>query len=347
MRILLLLENPNRAEPTHAMYTNGLRRLGHDVYVGTVHSLGWNRNQFVCDAGRVSGEATIYGPIPRLAERLEPRAFDLVWLLNQPHPRVAADVWQLLWRLNCSVPFVNDITGLLMLNNKNNLPLVVPEKNLPGFTSSCDEERLLALMEANPKARWILKRANGGCGADVFVLAPDDTNRRALVQSLTGNAPAVAEMADPGLTGLRAQHALLQDYVEHSTEKRIAICGGKAVAAQEKRLPNGDHRGNMAQHAAMTLSAPTPEESHLAEIVGARLLRYGVRFAGLDMAFPYVFEINLVNPGGLTERLELGLDDPQFHASLELLLSDTLRPAIPTHEASVATDCHHGGCWRW
>lgn len=48
------------------------------------------------------------------------------------------------------------------------------------------------------------------------------------------------------------------------------------------------------------------QEQRLGEEIGQRLAAQGIRFAGIDLAYPYVFEANLVNPGGLDERLDPG-----------------------------------------
>jgi glutathione synthase len=320
MNILLLVESLSHADISHAFYSNALGELGHTVNVGAVNSLSWHGTDFALTWGPVTGPAEPYGPFPHQARPAPVPEMDVVWLLNQPHPRLSVDVWQMLWRWNQRQPFVNDITGLFMLNNKNNLSLVVPQRNLPGSAGSNDADALLRRLTAKPEQKWILKRPNGGCGADVFVLAPGNTNNRALVQSLTGNTMASAEMTDPGLIGLQAQYAVLQEHIPHAAEKRIVVSSGDVVAAQEKTLNADDHRGNMTQHATMRLSEPTAAEHELASAVARRLLDHGIRFAGLDVAYPYVFEVNLVNPGGLVERKELGLPDPYLAPTLDKLV---------------------------
>jgi glutathione synthase len=320
VNVLLLVESLDHADISHAFYSNALSELGHTVHVGTVNSLGWRDETFTLKWGPVTGRVEAYGPFPHEARLAPVPELDVVWLLNQPHPRLSVDVWQMLWRWNQRQPFVNDITGLLMLNNKNNLPLVVPPQNLPRSTGSNDADVFLRQLKENPHQKWILKRPNGGCGADVFILSPGDSNNRALVQSLTGNTMALSEMTEPSLVGLQAQQAVLQEHIPHAAEKRIVVSSGDVVAAQEKALTAGDHRGNMTQGAKMQLSEPTVGEHELALTVSRRLLEYGIRFAGLDVAYPHVFEVNLVNPGGLVERLELGLPDPYMGPVLDKLV---------------------------
>jgi glutathione synthase len=254
----------------------------------------------------VTEPLTAYAPFPGEMPMRSLGDVDLAWLLNQPASRIAADVWQLLWRLNQQVPFVNDVTGLMMLNNKNNLPLLVPPEHLPATLVSNDFGEMWRHQDARPAARWVVKPSNAGCGADVFVLEPGSTNNRALLQSMTGNATAGAAMTRSGLEGLQSRYCVLQEFMPHAEEKRIAIAGGRPVAQQVKRLAAGDHRGNVTQEATFDLAELDTAERQLAERVGECLMRHGIRFAGIDVAYPAVFEVNLVNPGGLVEAFELG-----------------------------------------
>ena len=41
------------------------------------------------------------------------------------------------------------------------------------------------------------------------------------------------------------------------------------------------------------------DELALSEKIGNKLKEFGIRFVGIDMAYPYLVELNLVNPGGI------------------------------------------------
>ncbi|MGJ7905327.1 ATP-grasp domain-containing protein [Actinopolyspora sp. H202] len=325
MNILLLVESLQTADISHALYANALRALGHDVYAGNVNSIGTHNGAYTVENGRIYDDAKPYAPIP-----CEPRLTnidpDLVWLLNQPHEQLARDLWQILWRWNQETPFINDVTGLHMLNNKNNLPLLVPDAHLPNCMSGSDPDVLINTIQERCDSTWVLKGANGGCGADVYILRPDDSNVRPLVQSMTGNAKAGSGIAPSGLLGLQARYALLQQHVPHTSEKRVAVVANEIASAQEKKLQDGDHRGNVTQDASMNICTVTQQETDLALEIGAQLQRYGILFAGIDMAFPYVFEVNLVNPGGLVERFQKG----EHWDYLQPMLDRLVTAAAPT-----------------
>jgi glutathione synthase len=305
----MLVGSPADLDLSHALYSNHLVSFGHDVRIGVVNGLSALGAEFRCPMGDVTTELVPYQPFPG---ELSMRSFadvDLVWLLNQPHPRIAVDVWQLLWRLDQQVPFVNDVTGLMMLNNKNNLPLLVPPDALPPTLVTNDFGEAWGRYTSDPDGRWVLKPPNAGCGADVFVLEPGATNNRALLQSMTGNAEAGGWVHRGGLEGLRATYCVMQEFVPHREEKRVAIVGGRPVTQQVKRIADGEHRGNLSQGAKATIAELTDEERVLCERLGDRLMHYGIRFAGIDLAYPAIFEVNLVNPGGIVDPVLIGLPD--------------------------------------
>lgn len=146
-------------------------------------------------------------------------------------------------------------------------------------------------------------------GCPVRLAEPGSTNNRVLLQSMTGNTAVTELLTKGGLAGYRNRYYVLQQFVPNAEEKRVILAAGRPVAAQAHRLAPDEHRGNTAHRARCTDTALTPEERDLCLHIGERLLNHGIRFAGLDLAYPYVFEYKVVNPGGLDERLTLGLPD--------------------------------------
>jgi glutathione synthase len=328
VRVVLLIGSPADLDISQALYANNLVALGHEVRMGALNALSADGVEIRCPMGEVTQWLEAYAPFTADLRRCGFSDVDLVWLLNQPYSRIAADVWQLLWRLNQQVPFVNDVTGLMMLNNKNNLPLLVQPEHLPATLISNDFGEVWQRYQSESQSPWVVKPPNAGCGADVFVLEPHSTNNRALLQSMTGNTSANAAMTRGGVEGLRAQYCALQRFVPHTQEKRIILVGGRPVAQQTKQLAAGEHRGNVSQRAKPSVGFLTDEERQLAHEVGERLIQYGIRFAGIDMAYPVVFEVNLVNPGGLNTPLQLGLPDTsREHIAQILAAVPGIRPA--------------------
>ncbi|GAA2506043.1 hypothetical protein [Streptomyces gobitricini] len=127
-----------------------------------------------------------------------------------------------------------------------------------------------------------------------------------------------------GLAGYRNRYCALRQYVPHTQEKRVILATGRPVAVQAHQLAPDEHRGNTAHRARCTGTTLTPDEHALCLLIGNRLLEHGIRFTGLDLAHPYVFECNVVNPGGLDERLTLGLPDHTAD-TIEALLAHLAR----------------------
>lgn len=309
MRIALLIGTAAELDSCHALYANTLMSEGHEVWIGTVNGLSSLGTEIRCPLGRPDGAVEPFAPFPGKMEQRDFRDIDAVWVLNYPHPSVEEAAWQLLWCLNQQVPFVNDVTGILMLNTKTALPAVVPPRHLPRTLVSNSFAELWAEYQSSPDTTWLVKPPAGDAGADVYLLEPGSSNNRVLLQSMTGNTAITDLLTKGGLMGLRNRYCVLQEYLPHAEEKRVLIAAGRPVAQQLHRLAPGEHRGNTAHRAHCTGAELTADEKRLCLNIGEQLLRHGIRFAGIDLAYPYVFEFNMVNPGGLDERLELGLPD--------------------------------------
>ncbi|MBW5420979.1 hypothetical protein GKQ77_05260 [Streptomyces sp. BG9H] len=309
MRVALLIGTLAELDSCHALYANSLVAGGHEVWIGSVNRLSGAGEEVLVVAGRVDGPLKAYEPYPGVPERRGFEDVDVVWVLNYPQPSVETEAWQLLWRLNQHVRFVNDVTGTLMLGSKTNLSAVVPPEHLPRTLVSNSFDELWTAYQSDPEATWLAKPPDADAGADVYLLEPGSSNNRVLLQSMTGNAAVTQLLTKGGLMGFRDRYCLLQEYVPHREEKRVILAAGKPVAQQAHRLAPDEHRGNTAHRAHCSDTSLSTDERRLCEHIGKQLLRHGIRFSGIDLAYPYVFEFNVVNPGGLDERLALGLPD--------------------------------------
>jgi glutathione synthase len=79
----------------------------------------------------------------------------------------------------------------------------------------------------------------------------------------------------------------------------VIIAGDVPVCGFRRYHFDDDDRANTTlgtRFEAMTL---TPEEDQFIRRLGKRLMELGIHYSGIDLAYPYVMELNLVNPGGL------------------------------------------------
>jgi glutathione synthase len=244
---------------------------------------------------------------PVAAEARPVSEFDMVWVLGFGPRESFLDRVELLQRVPAH-KFVNAPGALLTLHAKYHLPLSALAEHHPQTFASCDPQWLIDIV-AEDGGDWILKPPATSFGRDVFRVRRDDPNLRVIVENLTGNDGS--------------RYCVLQRFVpeiEHG-EKRILIANGDIVGAY-LRLPGGDHRVNLAGDGAAQTTRLTRDEADLALRAAAVLAAEGVRFAAVDMAWPWLIEFNIVNPGGLgtIERLT-GVDiGPRVVAALERLV---------------------------
>jgi glutathione synthase len=222
--------------------------------------------------------------------------FDLIWILNQPHPEIAMDVWRLLWLGTRSTKCVNDITGLVFLNNKITLPAMCQPDHLGFNLVGWDPEWLVTRA---PHQDLVVKPTASGCGMNVFRLPRGDTNGRVILDMMTGNGIGERRIRSAKALGHLERYCVVQPYVASAADgvARILTVTGEYLAGYVKRPPSGSHRSNGGELVAF--EGGTMEQREIAEAVANRLLGYGVRFAAFDMVGNQVLEVNLINPGGL------------------------------------------------
>jgi glutathione synthase len=303
-RILVLVSQASKFElDNHSIIPSALHREGHEVHIGDIDTLNVHDSVVVCDRVRLSEEFIAGGDFPSLSEPYaSAEDFDLVWVLAGTHPEAGDDSFRLLWLLNQRVPFVNDASALFFLNTKINLGAIVPAEHLPASYVSNDFDFLNALVESDADRSWVVKPTSDGCGADVFVVNKLDRNSSALLGSATGNAASRNGRYGREIIGMAKRHTVAQEYVPHvrTNEKRVIIAGDTPVSGFLRFHPEHDHRSNATLGARFEALELTPEEEDFVRLLGKRMTDLGIFYSGIDMAYPYVIEVNMVNPGGLS-----------------------------------------------
>ncbi|MEV6345221.1 hypothetical protein [Actinoplanes sp. NPDC051851] len=303
-KILILVPTTSTTElNNHSIIPSALLREGHEVHIGDIDTLNLHRSVVVCDQIRVSEEFAVGGDFPTLRRPYaSAEEFDLVWVLAGTHPESGDDSFRLLWLLNQRVPFVNDAAALYFLNNKINLGAIVPPENLPASYVSNDFDFLNDLVESGGSRSWVVKPTDDGCGADVYVVNRTDGNRTAILGSATGNVLSREGRYGRTVIGMTKRHAAVQEYIPNvrENEKRVVIAGSTPVTGYNRHHPEHDHRSNATLGARFSALDLTTEEADFAGALGKKLMDLGIFYSGVDLAFPYVIEINMVNPAGLS-----------------------------------------------
>ncbi len=211
-------------------------------------------------------------------------AFDLIWPVGLGARDTFLDRMQLLRGVD-QARFVNAVDALVYLHGKLALLEFQPETHV-----SADVEALLGI--AAQGGRWVAKPIAGSFGRDVAQLPPDSASRRAILERLTGagaGRPCILQRHEPAA---------------RTREKRVLIAGREIIGAY------GKAGGNLFAGAVARRARLTAQERSLIERVIARLNAAGARFAGVDLAYPHIFEANVANPGGLSTLAALTGSDP-------------------------------------
>ena len=70
-----------------------------------------------------------------------------------------------------------------------------------------------------------------------------------------------------------------------------------------------DHRSNLRQGGKLIASELMSAEADLCAELAQRFFDFGVGYVGIDIAYPYVLEFNIANPGGVSYIHEItGID---------------------------------------
>lgn len=342
MRLLILTGRPDCLGENDVPIGDAFRRFGWEVIFGEITGIGSEDFRYFTRGVLVSpsGEPHQLGSAARGAWGVYfIDECQLVLVNGGPPSCISRDVWQMLWLASQHTRFVNSIAGTLFLETKHALGLVVPKEHRAVAYASNEFSLLWERYRQSPDLCWVAKPANAYGGENVFLLPPNGPNVRAILQCLTGNVDAQSKFG--GLTereslvkrhqfqygreGFKAQYALLEHFISEvrQGEKRVIVVCGQAVAWHGRKAPLDDHRSNITQG-----GKPIPVDLHtreveLAELVGRKLMDYGVNFVGLDMAYPYIIDLNLTSPGGLYDaKLASGVDRSDQVAKLMISLSE-------------------------
>ena len=262
----------------------------------------------------------------------EAERFDLIWLLGFGRRQSYFDRMQLLRQLD-QRRFVNAVDAYTYLHGKlpplprspvrDHFPtqnhgrdMAVgeksesPSKENPGLSNHPDRMESLAnhlpethaaasaryLLECLDDATpWVLKPSGASFGRDVQLIHANPAGRQAI--------RALIE---------RDGFAVLQRYVAavERGEVRCLLAAGEIVGCYRRVPTAGDFRANLATGATAEPYAPSGTERELMGKIGRWLLSAGVGFAATDIAWPYLIEINVANPGGLATLENLTGTDP-------------------------------------
>ena len=215
--------------------------------------------------------------------------FDLIWPVGLGVRESFLDRMQLLSTID-EQRFVTSPRALLMHHAKYSIALGDLASHHPETFASRDPRWLKQRVLGG--GDWIAKPSAASFGRDVYRLRADDPNLDVILDALTGYDAS--------------RYCLLQRYVPEIErgETRVLLAAGECIGAYVRRSGT-DHRVNLSGGGRADPATLSNDELALATSAARSLLAQGVRFVAIDIAYPWIIEFNIANPGGLEtiERL--------------------------------------------
>ena len=232
---------------------------------------------------------------------MEVDEFDWIWVIGFGSRATFLDRMQLLRSVEQS-KFVNSVDAFLLYQNKATLAMTTLSKYSPHTMVSANAEDLTE--KVHNGGHWIAKPTAGSFGRDVFELHANDPNLTQILENLTRNG-----------------YAILQDRVDTAREQRWFVAMGSDLGAYQKVKPG--LRGNMRAASSATICEPNSLEIEMVRSVAADLIELGIGACAIDIAYPYLLDVNFVNPGWFQTMESLTGED--FSSKIPPLFSKSKR----------------------
>lgn len=261
--------------------------------------------------------------------------FDVIFMRD--NPPLDGLVLNFLDSIKDEVFIINAIDGLREANNKiYTAAYYDPDRELiPATHVSKNIDYLLRIIEESENDKMIMKPLDGFGGSGVIVIEKSAMhNIRSLLDFYINR--------DKG----HSNYVILQDYIEGAEEGdvRILMLNGKPIGALRRRPVKGDVRSNISAGGAVEKYKLTKSDKILCEKIGAKLVRDGIYYAGLDLINGKLIEVNVMSPGTITDINRLNkvklqekiIDYLEEVTKQRKELKEEFRPEIMIEDANTA-----------
>lgn len=221
--------------------------------------------------------------------------FDCIMIRKDPP--INPLVLNFLDAIKDEVVMVNDVDGIRKANNKLYTTTFHDPNNtyLPITHVSGSKKFINKTIDEWDTQKMILKPLDGSGGKGVIVL---EKNARSNINSLLDFY--IDETGD--------NYVILQEYIEGAEEGdvRVLMLNGKFIGAYNRKPAEGELRANIQAGGTAHKYVMTESQKRICKKVGTKLVSDGLYFVGLDMIGDKILEVNVLNPGGITNinRLE-------------------------------------------
>jgi glutathione synthase len=227
-------------------------------------------------------------------------AFDC--LMIRKDPPINPIVFNFLDAIKDEVVIINDVDGIRKANNKLYTTTFHDPHNtyLPITHVSGSKKFINRTIDESDAEKMILKPLDGSGGRGVIVL---EKNARENINSLLDFY--IDETGD--------NYVILQEFIEGADQGdvRVMMLNGKFIGAYNRKPAVGEIRANIQLGGTAHKYTLTESQKRVCKKVGTKLLSDGLFFVGLDMIGDKILEVNVLNPGGITNINKL--DKQKLH----------------------------------
>ena len=222
-------------------------------------------------------------------------------MMIRKDPPINPLVLNFLDAIKDEVVMVNDVDGIRKANNKLYTTTFHDPHNtyLPITHVSGSKKFINRTIEESDQDKMILKPLDGSGGRGVIVL---EKNARSNINSLL----------DFYIDDTGDNYVILQEYIEgaENGDVRVLMLNGKFIGAYNRKPADGEIRANIQTGGTAHKYVMTDSQMKVCKKVGTKLVSDGLFFVGLDMIGDKILEVNVLNPGGITninklEKLKL------------------------------------------
>lgn len=239
-----------------------------------------------------SNISSFYKTVRFNTEMLPLEEFDVIFMRD--NPPLDGLVLNFLDSIKDDVFIINAVDGLREANNKiYTAAYYDPDRELiPATHVSKNIDYLLRIIEESENDKMIMKPLDGFGGSGVIIIEKSAmSNIRSLLDFYINR--------DKG----NSNYVILQEYIEGAEEGdvRILMLNGKPIGALRRRPVKGDVRSNISAGGSVEKYKLTKADKILCEKIGAKLVRDGIFYAGLDLINGKLIEVNVMSPGTITD----------------------------------------------